>query len=121
MNKTLSYLVTSFFLFGSGTVSAVEWVAKTDLTSKEDQQLVTTLPANGFVPIYSKTTVNSDGHLRFDVVYLKPLVVAWEYRMCTDAEFDARNRDWLGRGYALVSHNTYRHNGVLYHNCIWHK
>lgn len=112
-------LLTS--LLGGGSAAAVEWIARTDLSHKEDQQLVNTLPDQGYVPIYSKATVGSDGQTRFDVVYVRPLVVLWEYRLCNDTEYEARNRDLQARGYSLVSHTTFRRNSILYHNCIWHK
>jgi Bacterial tandem repeat domain 1 len=108
-------------LFDVAGAAAVEWITRTDLTSKDDQQLVTTLPANGFVPIFSKASVTSDGQLRYDVVYLKPLTVAWEYRSYNEADFQRRNRDLQGQGYSLISHHTYTYQGVLHHNCIWHK
>src|SRR6476620_979923 len=97
-------------LVSAPRVAALEWVAKTDLTAKEDQQLVNTLRDQAYVPIYSKATVNSDGHTRFDVVYVRPLVVLWEYRLCNDAEYEACNRDLQSRGYSLVSHTTFRRN-----------
>jgi hypothetical protein len=47
--------------------------------------------------------------------------VVWEYRLVTEPEYERRHRDLVSRGYTLVSHQTYRHNGIQYHNCIWHK
>lgn len=100
---------------------AVEWVSKIDITPQEDQQLAESLPARGYVPIFSKETVTPDNQSRFDVVYLKPLDVTWEYRKLRDLDFQRRNRELQRMGYDLVSHQSYRVNGVLWHNSIWHK
>ena len=100
-----------------------EWITRIDVTTQEDQKLVDSLPARGFVPIYSKESFTPDGESRFDVVYAKPLeVAAWEYRKYNDEEFRRKDRELRDRGYELVCHQgPYRVNGILWHNCIWHK
>jgi len=108
-------------LLGTSELAAVEWISRTDLAPNEDQQLASTLPSTGYIPIYSKASVNADGQVRYDVVYLKPLNVTWEYRTYNDADYQRRNRELQGQGYSLVSHHTYTYQGVLYHNSIWHK
>lgn len=114
-------LVASAFLALVPGLGAVEWVSKIDISSQEDQRLVETLPARGFVPIFSKESFNQDNQSRFDVVYLKLSDVTWEYRKYNDADFRRRDLELRAMGYELVSHQSYTFNGVFWHNCIWHK
>lgn len=100
---------------------ALEWISRVDLTVDETQRLVDELPGRGFVPIYSKATVYAGDDLRFDVVFLKPLDVEWQFRRYDDATFQVRNRELLDQGFKQVSYQAYEIGGQTYHNCIWHK
>lgn len=120
-NSVRCTLAAAALLTFISSLHAVEWVTRIDISSQEDQRLVDSLPARGYIPIYSKESFNSEGQSRFDVIYLKPLNVSWEYRKYNDDDFRRRERELRQQGYDLVNHQSYQFNGVLWHNCIWHK
>lgn len=108
-------------LGSSASSSAVEWVTRCDLSVADDSKLVTDLPTNGFVPIYSKVTVNENDELSVDVVYLKPLDVEWQYRRYDENTYETKAAEFKEQGFQLVSHQIYQYNAVTWHNAIWHK
>lgn len=121
-----SYLVrmvlAALVIFGSSSAShAVEWVVRSDLSVADDSKLVTDLPVNGFVPIYSKVTVGDNDELLVDVVYLKPLDVEWQYRRYDENTYEIKAAEFKEQGFQLVSHQIYQFNDVAWHNAIWHK
>ncbi|MBA4016722.1 MAG: hypothetical protein C0483_05995 [Pirellula sp.] len=105
----------------SSTADAVEWVARSNISVAEDSNLVTNLPNNGFVPIYSKVTVGAEAQLLIDVVYLKPLDVEWQYRRYDENTYEPKAAEFKELGFQLVSHQIYQFNDVTWHNAIWHK
>lgn len=114
--------LAAIVVLGSATCShAVEWVSRCDLSAADDSKLVTELPNNGFVPIYSKVTVGENDELFIDVVYLKPLDVEWQYRRYDENTYETKAAEFKELGFQLVSHQIYQFNDVTWHNAIWHK